>query len=158
MGFLIVSTLSLFWYSYCPYCLGHFIVPYTLCPLDCYCIPTIACLLLHTICVCLIVLCRTIGSVGISRVPCTPWSTSSFCLTGVPAMTCFCTRFTSTVHFSHTLLMWVYYPSLLLFIMFWAYQGLPQPWRHWFAPLDHQFPRYEQYWELLGSHQPHGAQ
>ena len=27
MDFLIVSTLSLFWYPYCPYCLGHLIVP-----------------------------------------------------------------------------------------------------------------------------------
>ena len=116
MGFLIVSTLSLFWYPYCPYCLGCLIVPYTHCPLDCYCIPTIACLLLLTFCVCLIVLCRTIGSVGISRVLCMPWSTSSFYLTGVPAITCFCTRFTHPAHFSHTLLMWVYHPSLLLFI------------------------------------------
>ena len=84
MGFLIVSTLSLFWYPYCPYCLGHPIVPYSHCPLDRYCIPTIACLLLLTICIRLIVLCRTIGSVGISRVLCMPWSTSSFYLTGVP--------------------------------------------------------------------------
>ena len=30
---------------------------------------------------------------------------------------CFCIRFTSTAHFSHTLLMWVYYPSLVLFII-----------------------------------------
>ena len=30
MVFLIVSTLSLFQYSYCPYCLGHSIVPYSL--------------------------------------------------------------------------------------------------------------------------------
>ena len=43
-------------------------------------------------------------------------NTSSFYLTGVPAITCFCARFTPTVHFSHTHLMWVYYPSLLLFI------------------------------------------
>ena len=83
MGFLIVSTLSLFWYPYCPYCLGLLIVPYTHCPLDCHCIPTIACLLLLTFCVRLIVLYRTIGSVGISRVLCMPWSTSSFYHTGV---------------------------------------------------------------------------
>ena len=48
------------------------------CPLDCYCVLTIACLLLLTFCTCLIVLCRTIGSIGISRLLCTPWSTSSF--------------------------------------------------------------------------------
>ena len=32
-------------------------------------------------------------------------NTSSFYLTGVPAITCFCTRFTPTAHYSHTHLM-----------------------------------------------------
>ena len=50
----------------------------------------------------LIVLCRTIGSVGISRVPCTPWSTSSFYLTGVPDIIIAFVLDTHTLCTSHT--------------------------------------------------------
>ena len=63
------------------------------CPLDCYCVLTIACPFLLTFCTCLIVLCRTMGSIGISRVLCTPWSTSSFSSHWRPRhYHCFCTR------------------------------------------------------------------
>ena len=69
------------WFSNDPWGFSNF------CPLNCYCVLTIAHLLLLIFCTHLIVLCRTIGSVGISRVLCMPWSTSSFCLTGVPDIT-----------------------------------------------------------------------
>src|ERR1700677_4606728 len=49
-----------------------------------YCLSIHSLLSCTTIVVHPIVLCRTIGLTCISRVPCTPWSTSSLLTTGVP--------------------------------------------------------------------------
>ena len=94
----IDNNMSPYWLSYCIYTFYCFNILIVLIVQDTLLFHTLFVLwtaivfqlqpvLLLSFCTHLIVLCSTIGSVGISRVPCTPWSTSSFYLTGVLAIT-----------------------------------------------------------------------